>query len=87
MADTSLAANLGLGVGYALLCGILGMCMMGLAAFIIPKIVDKVTPDIDDEKELLRGNVAMGVYTGLVTGAVILGISIIIAASIIAGLM
>jgi hypothetical protein len=87
MADASFATNLGLGVGYSILCGILGICMMGLAAFIIPKIVDKVTPDIDDEKELLRGNVAMGVYTGIITAAVILGISIIVAASIIAGLM
>jgi hypothetical protein len=87
MADMAFAANLGLGVGYTILCGILGMCLMGLAAFIIPKIVDRVTPDIDDEKELLRGNVAMGVYTGIITGAVILGIAIIVAASIIAGLM
>jgi hypothetical protein len=67
--------------------GVLGTVLLSLAAHIVPKIVDKVTPDIDDEKELLRGNVAVGVYTGMVTGAIIVGISMIVAASIIAGLM
>jgi hypothetical protein len=80
-------SNLLVGTGYVIFGGVLGILILGFAAYIVPRIVDKITPRIDDEKELLRGNVAVGVYTGLITAAVILGISIIIAASIISGLM
>jgi hypothetical protein len=87
MADASVVTELGLGVAYTVLGGIMGMTFLSLAAHVIPKIVDKMTPAIDDEKELVKGNVAMGIYSGIITGAVIIGACIIIAASIIAGLM
>jgi hypothetical protein len=78
--------NVGLAVAYTILGGFLGIVLMSLSAFIIPKIVDKLTPAIDDEKEILRGNLAVATYVGKVTQAVILGVSIIVAAAIIAGM-
>ena len=87
MAGESFLSQTGLAVAYTVMCGLLGMAMMSLAAFVIPRVVNKVTPNIDDEKEILRGNIAVGTYVGMVTAAVIIGMSIILAAAIIAGLM
>jgi len=86
MALGDLSNNIVLSVVYTVLGGILGILMMGLAAFIVPKLVDALTPNIDEEKEILRGNLAVATYSGKITQAVIIGVSIIIAAAIIAGI-
>lgn len=49
-----------------------------VAAFIAIKIFDKATPKIDIQKELLNNNVAVAILTG----AVVIGVCIIVAASI-----
>ena len=64
-----------------------GVILLSLASYVVPRIVDRITPNIDDEKEILRGNIAVGNYVGMVTASAILGISIILAAAIIASLM
>ena len=83
----SLSSDLVLTVFYTLLGGFLGITMMAIASFILPKIVDRLTPNIDDEKEILRGNLAVATYVGQITQAVIIGVSIIMAAAIIAGIL
>ncbi len=40
-------------------------------------IINEVTPDIDEIKEILRGNTAVSEYYSRVVSAVIIGISII----------
>jgi hypothetical protein len=40
------------------------------------------TPQIDEEKEIIRGNIAVAQYFGRITSALILGFSIIIAVAI-----
>jgi len=87
MAIEALTWDIYLAVIYTLIGGLLGLILIGMATLIIPKIVDRLTPTIDDEKELLRGNLAVATYIGKVTQAVIIGVSIIIAAAIIAGVM
>ena len=49
-----------------------------VAAFIAIKIFDKATPKIDIQKELLNNNVAVAILTG----SVVIGVCIIVAASI-----
>jgi len=49
-----------------------------LAALVAVWVFDKATPRIDIQKELLNHNIAVAILTG----AVILGVSIIVAASI-----
>ena len=49
-----------------------------VAAFIAIKIFDKATPKIDIQKELLNNNIAVAILTG----AVVIGVCIIVAASI-----
>jgi hypothetical protein len=87
MADATFFENLGLEIGYVFLGGMLGLILMWAAAHVLPRIVDRLSPKIDDESEILRGNVAVAEYTGRIYEAVIIGFSIIVAASIIAGLM
>lgn len=75
---------------WALSFSVLGLCI-GLAAFafavrVIPRAVDRMTPNIDEAKEMLRGNQAIGEYYGRVVSATILGAALIIAAAIIAGI-
>lgn len=75
-----------LGIGYVFVGGIIGIGVMALALKLVPKIVDSITPNINDERELVRGNMAVATYIAQVTQAVIIGISIIIAAAVFAGL-
>jgi len=47
----------------------------------------RLTPNIDEEKEIARGNRAVARYFGRLTAAAIVGISIVIAAAIIGGIL
>ncbi len=53
----------------------------------IPAIFDKITPDMDEGKEIIRGNRAVADYFGRIVSAAILGVSLIIAASVLGGLI
>ncbi len=65
---------------------ILGVTALLAAASFIPRVVARFTPHLDEEGEIVRGNQAAGTYFGLVVGATILGVSIIIAAAVIAAI-
>jgi hypothetical protein len=64
----------------------LGIILILISSLLVPKIIAMMTPRIDEEKELVRGNIAVSEYYGRVVAAVIIGISIVIAAAIIAGI-
>ena len=53
----------------------------------IPAIFDKITPNIDEGKEIIRGNRAVADYFGRIVSSAILGVSIIIAAAVLGGLI
>jgi len=63
-----------------------GIVFILITALLVPKIIAMMTPRIDEEKELVRGNVAIAEYYGRVVAAVIIAIGIVIAAAIIAGI-
>jgi len=75
-----------LSVVYVIVGGVLGIILMGISSVLIPRLVDRFTPNIDEDKEIARGNLAVATYFGQVNQAVIIGIAIIVAAAIIAGL-
>lgn len=52
---------------------------------IIHRVTDKLTPNIDEDKEILRGNRAVAEYFGRVVAATIIGVSLVVAAAIFAG--
>lgn len=65
-------------IGHALLNSVVFSAVALLMVFIAFKIFDVATPKLDIQKELLNHNVAVAILTA----AVILGISIIVAVSI-----
>ena len=67
---------------YAIFGSILGGVLLVFWAFWIPKILNRFTRQIDEEKEMLRGNVAVAQYFGMIVASLILGLSGIIAVAI-----
>lgn len=65
-------------LGQALMNSLIFAAVGMLAVFAAVIVFDKATPRIDIQKELLDKNVAVAI----VTGAVVLGVSLIVAASI-----
>ncbi len=78
--------NAMVGAVFTVIAGTLGMIFMLVGVMLVPKIVNRLTPNVDEEKEILRGNQAVARYFGGIVQAVIIGMSIIIAAAVIAGL-
>ena len=57
------------------------------ASLVLPRLIDRMTPNIDEEKEIARGNVAVAEYFGRVVAASIIGISIVVAAAVLGGVI
>jgi hypothetical protein len=79
--------NIGWSVVFSVIGGLLGMGLVVLASFIVPRIIDRLTPNIDEQKEIARGNSAVAEYFGRVVAAAILGVSIVIAAAVLGGVI
>ena len=79
--------NIGWAVVFALIGGLIGIVLILVSAVFLPRFIDKMTPNLDEEKELIRGNRAVADYFGRVVAAAILGISLIVAAAILGGLI
>ncbi len=65
-------------LGQALLNSLIFAAVGMFAVFVAVVVFDKTTPRIDIQKELLNNNIAVAILTG----AVVIGVSIIVAASI-----
>jgi hypothetical protein len=72
---------------FILISAIVGIILITVSTLIIPKLLDKLTPKIDEEREIARGNVAVAQYFGRVAAACIIGVSIIISAAILGGII
>ncbi len=79
--------NLGWAAVFMAVSAAVGVVLIMAAALVIPKLLDRLTPAIDEEKEIARGNRAVAEYFGRLAAAAIIGISIIIAAAIIGGIL
>jgi len=75
------------GIAFSIIGALVGIFLLINMAKVLPKIFDKLTPNIDEGKEIIRGNVAVAEYFSRIVSASIIGISIIIAASIVAGII
>jgi hypothetical protein len=78
---------LGWAILFALIGALLGIALVLLAAAFVPRVLDKFTPSIDEGREIVRGNTAVAQYFGLVCGAAILGLSIVVAAAVLGGII
>jgi hypothetical protein len=79
--------NIGWASIFSLAGGIIGIILILGATMIIPRFIDKLTPNIDEEKEIARGNQAVAEYFGRIASASIIGASIVIAAAILGGII
>lgn len=85
MTDTII--NIGWAVVFALAGGVAGAFLLIWFSSRIPAVFNKMTPDMDEGKEIIRGNRAVADYFGRIVSAAILGVSIIIAAAVLGGLI
>jgi hypothetical protein len=85
MLDT--VRNIGWSMVFSLIGGLIGMVLVLIASLIVPGLVNRLTPDIDEHKEIVRGNMAVAEYYSRIVGAVILGLSIVVAAAVLGGVI
>ena len=79
--------NIGWSMVFSLVGGLVGMVLVLTASMIVPWLIARLTPNIDEQKEIVRGNSAVAEYFGMVVGAAILGLSIVVAAAVLGGVM
>jgi uncharacterized membrane protein YjfL (UPF0719 family) len=79
--------NIGWSVVFSVIGGVIGMALVISSSLILPALIDRMTPNIDEQKEITRGNSAVGEYYGRVTGSAILGVSIVVAAAVLGGII
>ena len=79
--------NIGWAIVFSVVGGLVGMMLVLLASVIVPRLIDRFTPQIDEQKEILRGNRAVAEYYGRLVGAAILGVSIVVAAAVLGGVL
>jgi len=79
--------NIGWSIVFSVVGGLLGMVLVLIASVIIPRLIDRWTPNIDEQKEIARGNGAVAEYYGRLVSAAILGVSIVVAAAVLGGVL
>lgn len=84
---TETMVNIAWAVVFALIGGTAGAFLLIWFSARIPAVFDKITPDMDEGKEIIRGNRAAADYFGRIVAAAITGVSIIIAAAVLGGLI
>jgi ABC-type antimicrobial peptide transport system permease subunit len=78
---------LGWAMVYAVVGALVGIGLVVLAASVMPRLLDRLTPHLDEGKEIARGNQAVALYFGLVVGACIIGLSLVVAAAVLGGII
>lgn len=81
------AQNLGWAIFFILTGSVIGILLVFAATALLPKILNKLTPSVDEEKEIAKGNVAMAQYFGRITSAGIIGVSVVVAAAVVGGIL
>ena len=84
---SEVTSNMGWAVVFSALGGVIGITLVTLASLFLPRLIERMTPNIDEDKEIARGNVAVANYFGRVVGASIIGVSIVIAAAVLGGII
>jgi hypothetical protein len=79
--------NIGWAIVFSVVGGLVGMMLVLLASVIVPRLIDRFTPNMDEQKEIVRGNSAVAEYYGRLVSAAILGVSIVVAAAVLGGVI
>ncbi|MBM4050200.1 MAG: DUF350 domain-containing protein [Planctomycetes bacterium] len=81
------AQNILWAIVFSLVGGVVGVLLVLLSSAVLPRLVDRFTPNLDEGKEIARGNVAVAEYFGRVVAASIIAISIVVAAAVLGGII
>jgi len=84
---SEVTCNMGWAVVFSALGGLIGIALILVASMFLPRFIERLTPNLDEDKEIARGNVAVANYFGRVVGASIIGISIVVAAAVLGGII
>ena len=84
---TETVINIGWSVIFSLIGGLVGMILVLASSAFVPRLMDKLTPNIDEQKEIIRGNTAVAEYFGRIVVACIIGLSIVMAAAVLGGIL
>jgi len=84
---TETISNIGWSIVFSIIGGLVGMALVLASSVLVPKLMDRLTPNIDEEKEIIRGNTAVAEYFGRIVGACIIGLSIVVAAAVLGGII
>jgi small-conductance mechanosensitive channel len=79
--------NIGWAAIFAIVGGLVGVALVMLSLLLLPRLLDRLTPNLDEDKEIARGNQAVAEYFGRVVSAGILGVSIVAAAAVLGGII
>jgi uncharacterized membrane protein YjfL (UPF0719 family) len=79
--------NIGWSLIFSVIGGVIGMALVIASSLILPGLIDRLTPNIDEQKEIARGNAAVGEYYGRIVASAVLGVSIVIAAAVLGGIL
>ncbi len=79
--------NIGWSIVFSVVGGLIGMMLVLLSSVVVPRLIDRLTPNIDEQKEIVRGNGAVAEYYGRLVSAAILGVSIVVAAAVLGGVI
>jgi uncharacterized membrane protein YjfL (UPF0719 family) len=81
------AQNIGWAVVFSFIGGIVGIALVLVSSFVLPRLIERMTPNIDEEKEIARGNTAVAEYFGRIAAASIIGMSIVVGAAVLGGII
>lgn len=84
---TEIISGIGWAIVYSVVAALVGIGLILAATALIPRLMDRLSPSIDEDKEIARGNLAVAEYFGRLVSSCIIGISIIIAAAILGGVI
>jgi hypothetical protein len=79
--------NIGWAIVFSFVGGVVGVALVLASSVALPRLIERMTPNLDEEKEIARGNVAVAQYFGRVAAASIIGMSIVVGAAVLGGII
>jgi uncharacterized membrane protein YjfL (UPF0719 family) len=79
--------NIGWAVVFSFVGGVVGIALVLVSSLVLPRLIERMTPNIDEEKEIARGNTAVAEYFGRIAAASIIGMSVVVAAAVLGGVI
>ena len=87
MTSMETVQNVGWSVVYSVVGGVVGIALVVASSAFLPWFIERMTPQMEEEKEIAKGNLAVAQYFSRVVAASILGVSIVVAAAVLGGII